>query len=396
MQTWIIEPYDPLIVRDGRPFGPEPGARARSLAFPFPSTTTGGLRGRAGLDSDSRFDRGQIDAVKQIAVRGPLLVALDDHGEIAEWLAPAPADALLLKDDYGVIERQQIAPLALPSGAANNLPGGLDLLGPQRYRRVKPLPQHEAPQFWHGETMRAWLEAPQDGIITELAKLGVAGPGEDRRTHVRITSNAQTAMEGFLFQTSGREFFSPTYRLGIAIVSERNLEQNVAGFAPLGGERRLMRWRLSAKELPPRPDNLIEMIVQQGHCRLILLTPAVFITPHLPGWLLEPRDGVRPQLQAALVSRSQVVSGWDLAAPRTNRRGETVYGAPKPTRRLAPAGSVFFLRLEGEPDAVRQWVRDHWMFAVSDAAQDRHDGFGLAVFGTWSGIRWPLEVEPHA
>jgi hypothetical protein len=29
--TWIIEPRDPLIVRDGRPFGPNPSAQAISL-----------------------------------------------------------------------------------------------------------------------------------------------------------------------------------------------------------------------------------------------------------------------------------------------------------------------------------------------------------------------------
>ena len=77
MLTWIIEPRDPLIVRDGRPFGPTPGARAASLSFPFPSTTTGVVRTRAGLGPDGKFDTAQIERVKQIAVRGPLLVELN-------------------------------------------------------------------------------------------------------------------------------------------------------------------------------------------------------------------------------------------------------------------------------------------------------------------------------
>jgi len=96
--TWIIEPHDPLIVRDGRPFGPDPSARAISLSFPFPSTTTGGARSRAGLNSDGTFDLSQIGRVKQIKVRGPLLVQLSQSGEnIEEWMVPAPADALLLE-----------------------------------------------------------------------------------------------------------------------------------------------------------------------------------------------------------------------------------------------------------------------------------------------------------
>src|SRR5438105_1620121 len=98
--TWIIEPHDPLIVRDGRPFGPDPSARAVSLAFPFPSTTTGGVRTRSGLKTDGTFDVAQINRVKQIKVRGPLLVQLAQNDDkIEQWLVPAPADALLLEAD---------------------------------------------------------------------------------------------------------------------------------------------------------------------------------------------------------------------------------------------------------------------------------------------------------
>lgn len=70
MELWIIEPRDPLIARDGRPFGPYPGARARPLNFPFPSTIAGGLRTRAGQDQSGRFEAKNIPAVKQIGIRG--------------------------------------------------------------------------------------------------------------------------------------------------------------------------------------------------------------------------------------------------------------------------------------------------------------------------------------
>src|SRR5438132_10498971 len=92
MAIWLIEPHDPLIVRDGRPFGPDPSARAESLSFPFPSTTTGGVRTRAGLKAEGMFDVSQIERVKQIKVRGPLLVQLTQSGDaIEKWLVPAPA-----------------------------------------------------------------------------------------------------------------------------------------------------------------------------------------------------------------------------------------------------------------------------------------------------------------
>ena len=41
-KVFIVEPRDPFIARDGKPFGV--GVSAATLPFPFPSTTTGGVR----------------------------------------------------------------------------------------------------------------------------------------------------------------------------------------------------------------------------------------------------------------------------------------------------------------------------------------------------------------
>lgn len=65
---------------------------------------------------------------------------------------------------------------------------------------------------------------------------------------------------------------------------------------------------------------------------------------------------------------------------------------PKPARRLAPAGTVFFLELSGSDEAISKWVQTTWMSCVSDEEQDRLDGFGLAVIGTWDGKPRPMEV----
>jgi CRISPR-associated protein Cmr3 len=68
------------------------------------------------------------------------------------------------------------------------------------------------------------------------------------------------------------------------------------------------------------------------------------------------------------------VSGWDLAA----RGGR---GAPRPTRRLVPAGSVYFFeRVDGQPftrdDALRLWF--------SAWGRGQTEGFGRLVPGWWS------------
>ena len=57
MTLWRIEPRGPLIVRDGRPFGLNPGARAESLDFPFPATIAGARHHRAGHHGGLRIGR---------------------------------------------------------------------------------------------------------------------------------------------------------------------------------------------------------------------------------------------------------------------------------------------------------------------------------------------------
>ena len=71
-------------------------------------------------------------------------------------------------------------------------------------------------------------------------------------------------------------------------------------------------------------------------------------------------------------------------------RVERHRGRPKPTRRLAPAGSVYFLELTGADDAIGRFVDAVWLQAISDDEQDQRDGFGLALLGAWDGVPKPL------
>lgn len=399
MLTWIIEPRDPLIVRDARPFGLNPGARARSLPFPFPSTTTGGIRARAGLDDQGVFDDHRLDEVKAIEVRGPLLVEIDNQGYIQDWLLPAPADALLLNPaavpvaDDSPLLRQRLVPLALPPDSQTDLPQPLALVGlprlPQDTNAAKTSskPASKVPRYWRWAELQSWLEKPPDQDTVTRPKLGHSGPVAEQRVHVSINAATLSAIEGALFQTSGLEFLHnqkqqpslTTTRLALTVQTKANLAE---ALAPLGGERRLMRWRTSQTPWPGLPATLKATIIQQKHCRLQLVTPACFTKGYQPTWLQQPQYGVTAQVKAAAVTRSQVVSGWDFEKD-----------VPKPTRRLAPAGSVYFLALEGEDAAIAHWLETLWLGGVSDEAQDRYDGFGLAVFGTWSGQLAAME-EP--
>jgi CRISPR-associated protein Cmr3 len=236
-----------------------------------------------------------------------------------------------------------------------------------------------------------WLAQPDIRQVV-LSELGRNGPTQETRMHVSMNRETQTADEGKLFQTSGLEFtelpkpedgqqhlLGKARRLALAVVADKpDAPSEEIDFEPciaaLGGERRMVVWRKSSATLPACPDTLLQHIHNNSACRVVLLTPACFAQGWRPTWLLEERAGVRPTLRAVAIGRPHVVSGWDF-----EQRG------PKPTRRLAPAGSVFFLTLEGSTTAIEQWVHTLWMQCISDTEQDRRDGFGLAVVGAWNG-----------
>lgn len=382
MATWIIEPRDPLIARDGRPFGRIPGARAASLAFPFPSTITGGVRTRAGLEAGGSFSPERITALKQVAVRGPLMVELDEKDEISQWYAPAPADSIILDLEPAETHRavrRQLAPLEPPAAGRSDLNlkyPNINVVGLAEADPCKP--RTDAPRFWRWAAFEKWLAAPEDGVVT-LSELGNDGPIQDTRVHVNIQPGSQTAAEGALFQTRGLEFTlgQGRERLALAVVTDAAIS---GGISPLGGERRIVTWRHSSVALPACTGEIRQRIVRSKSCRAVLLTPACFEQGWLPRWLLEQRHGVRPRLRGAAIQRPQVVSGWDFS-----RATAADNGRPKPSRRLAASGTVFFLSLEGDQAAVGRWVDKAWMSCASDDPQDRFDGFGLTVLGTWSG-----------
>src|SRR6266567_3898941 len=166
MEIWLIEPHDPLIVRDGRPFGPNPGARATSLSFPFPSTTTGGARTRAGLNDKEGL-------IRQLIPRKIQQFANDAETD----LDAKNKEALMLV----------------------GLPEHEDDLGK---------PHKKPPLYWYWNIFVNWLLDPSryDGGEVVLSRLGHKGPEREHRLHVSIDAGRRAAKEGALFETSGLEF----------------------------------------------------------------------------------------------------------------------------------------------------------------------------------------------
>lgn len=386
---WLIEPRDALIVRDGRPFGRDAGNRADSLDFPFPSTTTGAARTRIGLsmiDYDlMQFSKALGNEVQaKVKVSGAILAEIDNENKV-ELLVPMPADAVLfeIKKDDGKTDEDntKIIPL-LPlenEECFSNLDDSLRLLGLQKNEKEKP--HKKAPKFWHWKKFAEWLKEPKIDEKCELKTLGIGSLEKDRRTHVEMDYGKKSGKDGGLFETRGLEFtrkIEPKKdgetlefkRYGFVLMVEKNdfggeIEN---GIAPLGGERRLVSWSKPKNSFPKIEAEMEKKIIDTGFCRLILLTPAIFENGFYPKF-----ENKQIKIEAIAVNRYQVISGWDFI----NR-------APKPTRRMCPAGSVFFLRFTDKTE-IEQWLNETWFNCISDDEQDRKDGFGLAVVGNWDG-----------
>lgn len=382
MSVWLIEPRDSIIFRDGRPFNPTPGARAKSLPFPYPSTLAGAVRTRAGQGEKGVFDTSRIDELLQIGIRGPVLVEMDQPDG---WYFPAPADCLVMQpegeDDEKRGKRLWARPVSVQEYEWTNLEDGLELVSIVPVKKNKP--HANAPRFWKWREIKAWLENPVNvEQPVNLNELGMAGLTTESRLHVKIQAIEHTAEREMLFETSGLEFVRVADKkasfYGLAVETEAMLTE---GPDFLGGERRIVKWHKGEK-LPACPKEVKEAIHRTNHCRLLLATPAIFENGYLPQWLERCTTGVTVRVRAAAVPRYQAVSGWDYK-----------HKSPKASRRLAPAGSVYFLQLTGDDAAIEQFVENIWLHNISDAEQDRRDGFGLALLGSWNGNIEPLKLE---
>ncbi len=389
MSVWLIEPLDPLIARDGRPASV--GGHFFTVSFPYPSMLAGAVRTRMGSENGAFALWGEDtlkELLEKVIVRGPLLAEVQPEGdEVLQWLAPAPRDLTILRAPDGTTILKRHVPYRLAPGEAMDSLEEEDLL-PVGYRGEETYgkPPKDLPAFWRWDEFETWLTAPADRPAVDLTALGVAALPIETRAHLAVQPGERVGMDGMFFQTSGLRFLQAggsrlnprRFALSVGCQGARVGGRDLAlerQIAPLGGERRLARWSPASQEWPRMPAAVREGILSTGRARLILLTPALFEKGALPGW----NGGAWPlaaqvtaNIRAACVPRPAIVSGWDLAK-----------GRPKATRRLAPAGSVYFLELQGSKDDLRQWCEETWLHCVSDGAQDRRDGFGLAALGIW-------------
>ncbi|MCL4514097.1 MAG: type III-B CRISPR module-associated protein Cmr3 [Firmicutes bacterium] len=394
-----VSPHDPIIVRDGRPFGAgsEGANRARSLDWPYPSTVAGAVRtlvgrlaahhtGTKGQAQNPFHDAAFLERLKRVKVWGPLPLADGD------LYVPTPLDFLV----YDSGDRVSLRPRRLRDEEGCDLP----------HQGLWPInvPRNEKPgksaAFLSMRAAARWLAQDAQGafdpedILEHFAK--------DERVHVRIDADTQTADDSQLFSTQGLVIPDIDYQrssdldetaegrsarathLALLVQSSDDelaaLAAGVDSLHPFGGERRLARFH---SETPAAswqcPPVIHEGLSHTSGIRMLLVTPAIFRGGWLPGWLdSETLEGSPPgaqnlrlRLRGASTGRWRAVSGWSM---------ERGHPGPKPIRRLVPSGSVYFFEVVA---GSAQELADLWLCPVSDEPQDRNDGFGLTMWGVW-------------
>lgn len=371
MQQIAIYPRDPIVARDGRPFGRGAGNRMYSMDWPYPSVVAGSLRTMLGKEMlgrrDAFDDGGFLEELRNIRVRGPL-----------PWLdsrvfLPRPRN--FLRSETGGIERLQ--PMQLAPGCGVDLPGVLPLTPSMR---AKPDLGHP---LWSQEMLAQWLSGgPFSYNRSETREY----PQMEERVHVEIDAARGVAAEGDLFSTQGLDFGhksgdGPGDGLIISVTFPDGKWQKAMQKAllvhPLGGERRLALWQPLDRPDPwAMPSELADSLVGAKRVCMYVATPAVYAGGWRPGWLdAEQLTGTVPgtelvvKLWGAAVGRWQAVSGWSYEL-----------GGPKPVRRLVPAGSVYFFEVQsGDATALQEL----WLQSLSDETVDANDGFGLVCWGVW-------------
>lgn len=374
----FIEPVDVLYLRGNRLFG-EAGDHGAALMPPWPSLAAGAIRSRMLADSAEDLAAfagskkkphgvlgdclGTPDAPGTFRISQFLLAYHETNGAAATFL-PLPADVVACQGSREYLRPQALHPLLSAYGMLPLRP----VL--RQEKPTKPLTNH-------------WLN--QMGIATYLAGDPLTPEHlvrrdslweNDPRLGIALDPASRTAAEGRIYTTE-----TVALKQGVGFLAGI---EGAAGCLPqqgllrFGGDGRGARVAPCRVELPEPPW---ERISAEKRFRLVLATPGVFANGwRLPGLVEENgamilrAQGFSARLAAVAMSRSEVVSGWDLARRQ-----------PKPAMRVVPTGSVYWLdNFEGAMEGLKGLTATGlWPLMNDPDPARRAEGFNNILIAAW-------------
>lgn len=377
---------DPIVCRDGRPFGAGQGNRMRSLGWPLPSVVAGSLRSTLGKSANREFSVATTQDLLQVEIAGLFPLA---EGQL---YFPAPQDCVVHPKDGPL----RAMPRPIEQAGCDWPLAGLQPVGLTEAQAPNDFKPEDVPAWWPAERYAAWLVGNDIAFNDRFLR----APEIEARTHVQLDADAGAAEDGHLFTTSAlplshlrrygvRAGGMHSSQFALIALAARIRANSWCGeavatldtFHPLGGERRLVHWKaVTETSAWPCPKPVRAALASASRLRMVLVTPAVFGGGWKPGWLNEELAGTPPGANVTLrlvgvsIQRWRAVSGWSLASLPGQPPG------PKPVKRLVPSGGVYFFETI---DGKASGLADRWLESASDDEQDRRDGFGLAVWGVW-------------
>ncbi|HEU4636124.1 MAG TPA: type III-B CRISPR module-associated Cmr3 family protein [Edaphobacter sp.] len=373
-----LVPRDGIFCKDGRGWQTSSAGRGYALDWPWPSTILGALRTAWGRLEEHRTKtafganewrtRTGLQLTRTLTLRRPFNAYwTSDH---VVW--PVPSDALWVQD-RGEVVRLNPTPSPVPTLGRDDDAIRESLWRPTVEFEGKPLAR---PRWLSAQDFASWLAGVSVSAHSDTA---VPSPTKRRQTRIGIRPDELTAGDGALFSHEVLETLERCAEW--AIGAEVTLPSG--SFPPvgaLGSDSRTVKIEPIPPTLFDPPQRVIDSFSDgMFGMRLVAVTPLCFEGGWLPDGIhvteglyqgtLKPLEG-ELILRAAFVGRPVHVSGWDMAVQ-----------APKPTSRMAPPGSVFFIQRADRKPFTKADARSMWLARLGGRTDE---GFGLVVPGTWN------------
>jgi CRISPR-associated protein Cmr3 len=375
MTAFVLTAPDGLTIKDARGFNVAGGLSAKSLPWPLPPTFAGALRTSVGFAASyANGDPRWAELLESATVAGPLAVRRAHEGKWEAVIA-APLDALRMAVQ-GSRTIEWLKPVQPIAGVGIRACWRPEDMATDGLLRGRPSSLHKPttmPRWWSREQMLTWLLAPNGTVRDAFPQ----APIFRFDLHVGMDAATGAPDPGLLFATETLELRTRDHEFGI--YGRTNVSIDTSRRWRFGGEARTAQPSEIAGSDPfGFPGEMVANWAPTNRLRLLLLTPGAFASGWRPDFLISTKDGFAGEwaglsltLRAAFVGRPDLASGWDFAAKRS-----------KPSRRIVPAGSVYYFETAELIDAAK--AEALWLATLQQhGTQDHRDGFGIVVPGLW-------------
>ncbi|WP_031433644.1 type III-B CRISPR module-associated Cmr3 family protein [Methylomarinum vadi] len=380
----FLQPLDVLYLRGNRLFA-DASTPGEAVMPPWPSLSAGALRAQIlaeqGIDGgrfavgDARLPEAMAQCLGSPTEPGDfrishLLLAKTDAGQIIDIYMPLPSDMIVSgfasdkPTQIQYLQPQKLAPQILCNARCGQIP----------VFRTATQAKPDSGLWLNRQGIAAWLNARpiRPEHLLESKRLWQTDP----RLGIALDESARTTLEGQLYIVDTVAMAEDVGFLAGVSGAKGLLPET--GVIRLGGDGRGARHGKIAWAMPEPDWSVIE---QSKRFRVLLTTPGLFES----GWLLPgmiekngeiiwQTDEFAAHLVSASITRSETVSGWDLAENK-----------PKPALKAVNTGSVYWLdQFEGSIDSLHKLVEQGLSrIAVYPDKRRSAEGFNNIMIAAW-------------